>query len=284
MKAINSDRLSVARRTCIGLVLAALGVAAWSLLNLILSDFTDSTLAVRGTMTGAIMLVTSLLLLANLGVLGKDGRHELAWTAMMSSPIAASLWLTAIWRDWNRHDEFDWVWRGAICLFLASLWATVSGQIFMLKARSTLLEAARWAAVMAHGLGFLLIVLMVLEILNIEDRFGRGPSTLFTMLVVPLNLAALIGVVVVPMLIRMENSAGRKNPIESLDRNVAITLTCPRCGFEQSMKPGVRPCAGCQALMRVEIEEPRCECGYLLFRLSSPQCPECGRPVPHLGA
>ncbi len=31
--------------------------------------------------------------------------------------------------------------------------------------------------------------------------------------------------------------------------------------------------------MNIEIEESRCECGYLLFHLNASTCPECGRDV-----
>jgi rRNA maturation protein Nop10 len=29
----------------------------------------------------------------------------------------------------------------------------------------------------------------------------------------------------------------------------------------------------------VEVEEPRCACGYLLYQLAGDTCPECGRAV-----
>ena len=32
--------------------------------------------------------------------------------------------------------------------------------------------------------------------------------------------------------------------------------------------------------MTIEFEEPRCDCGYLLYRLVGDTCPECGRAVP----
>ena len=31
--------------------------------------------------------------------------------------------------------------------------------------------------------------------------------------------------------------------------------------------------------MKIEIEEPRCACGYLLYRLEGDSCPECGAMV-----
>lgn len=284
MKAIPSEHLKTARRACIGLVLAALGAAALALLHLILMDFMDSKPAVRGAMSGVIVLITALLWLANLAVLGRDGRHELAWLAMTAALVGAGFWLIATWRDWNRHADFDLIWQGAICLYLASLGATITGQLMMLTPRRVILHWGRWAAAGALVVGFGLIILLVTGLLDIEDRIGRGIAPIFTTLVVPVNVVALLGVIVVPMLIRMEERTDRRGPVESLDRDVALSMTCPRCGLEQSMKPGVRSCTGCRAVMRVEIEEPRCECGYLLFRLSSPHCPECGRPVPHSGA
>lgn len=284
MRALAPAPLALARRACIGLVLAALALAAIAILNLILTDFRDSTLAVRGAMTGVIVLVTSLLLLANLAVLGRDGRHEAAWLAAGAAAAGTVLWLTATWRDWNPPTGFDWVWRSAICLYLVSLGSTITGQLMILSSRRVILNWVRWATAGALWLGFGLIILMVSGLLDVEDRFGRGPSVILTMLLVPINVTALLGVILVPMLIRMEERAGRGGPPESLDRHITLTLSCPRCGLEQSMEPGVRPCAGCRATLRIDIEEPRCECGYLLFKLTSPLCPECGRPVPQTRA
>jgi hypothetical protein len=38
-------------------------------------------------------------------------------------------------------------------------------------------------------------------------------------------------------------------------------------------------CSKCGGGLFVDVEEPRCECGYLLYRLQSPTCPECGQMV-----
>lgn len=60
---------------------------------------------------------------------------------------------------------------------------------------------------------------------------------------------------------------------------IVINLTCPRCGRVQDMVTGAGMCADCRLKIRLEIEEPRCECGYLLFKLTGETCPECGRQV-----
>jgi hypothetical protein len=66
-----------------------------------------------------------------------------------------------------------------------------------------------------------------------------------------------------------------------LSGSIPVSLTCPRCNAAmdvQSNREG--RCTGCRLKVRVEIEEPRCVCGYLLYELESGTCPECGKAVP----
>lgn len=63
--------------------------------------------------------------------------------------------------------------------------------------------------------------------------------------------------------------------------SIPVALSCPRCNTAidvQSNRDG--RCSGCRLKVRVEIEEPRCVCGYLLYELESDTCPECGKLVP----
>lgn len=60
-----------------------------------------------------------------------------------------------------------------------------------------------------------------------------------------------------------------------------LWLRCPRCGREQELAAGGATCVQCRLRLRIEIEEERCPaCGYLLYRLASSNCPECGAPIP----
>ncbi|RMH30115.1 MAG: hypothetical protein D6692_02565 [Planctomycetota bacterium] len=65
-----------------------------------------------------------------------------------------------------------------------------------------------------------------------------------------------------------------------IGEGVPVELACPRCG---SMIRGRSNrecrCEGCRLKVRVEVEEPRCACGYLLYQLVGDVCPECGRAV-----
>jgi len=65
----------------------------------------------------------------------------------------------------------------------------------------------------------------------------------------------------------------------SLGRAARIELACPSCAAEQTVRPGLRRCGDCGCGFTLKIEEPRCDCGYVLFRISTEQCPECGRAI-----
>ena len=88
------------------------------------------------------------------------------------------------------------------------------------------------------------------------------------------------GTVAQPVLIRLGRSTeGAEGAIRG--RRTPVTCRCPRCAAECALDANVdAACAACGLRIRVELEEPRCRCGYLLYGLESPGCPECGAPVP----
>lgn len=57
----------------------------------------------------------------------------------------------------------------------------------------------------------------------------------------------------------------------------AVKLTCPRCGSEQTLGTGGDRCSACGLAVQIEVESPRCRCGYLLIGIAGDACPECGR-------
>ena len=61
---------------------------------------------------------------------------------------------------------------------------------------------------------------------------------------------------------------------------VEMDIHCPRCSHKQTIAIGDATCDSCGLRIHTRIEEPRCPgCGYLLYRLASQQCPECGITV-----
>jgi len=66
----------------------------------------------------------------------------------------------------------------------------------------------------------------------------------------------------------------------SLGSRAPVRLDCPRCGGPVKLKANTHgKCPGCDLRLRVEFEEPRCTCGYLLHGLTGDVCPECGKPI-----
>jgi hypothetical protein len=84
------------------------------------------------------------------------------------------------------------------------------------------------------------------------------------------------------VLARMNRRLGDHAPV--LSEIQALTLICPGCNTRQTLPVGEAACPTCRLKFRLAVEEPRCpQCDYLVFRLPSGRCPECGcaitRPV-----
>lgn len=67
----------------------------------------------------------------------------------------------------------------------------------------------------------------------------------------------------------------------TLSASIPISLQCPRCDctINAHSNKDAR-CPTCKLKVRIQIEEPRCLCGYLLYQLNTDTCPECGKPIP----
>ena len=87
------------------------------------------------------------------------------------------------------------------------------------------------------------------------------------------------GTLAQPVLIRIAGAAPQESAIRG--RRAKVALGCPRCGTRYELETNTdAKCAACQLAIRVEVDEPRCACGYLLFGLETSTCPECGAAVP----
>ena len=67
--------------------------------------------------------------------------------------------------------------------------------------------------------------------------------------------------------------------MQTIGQRITVALMCPVCRDEQRLGTGPVRCTSCGTLLTVELEEPRCECGYLLYQLQTEACPECGRAI-----
>ena len=92
-----------------------------------------------------------------------------------------------------------------------------------------------------------------------------------------LAIATACGTVAVPLLHRM-SAIRTREAIKTVE--LELSLTCPRCDLTQQLAVGRRKCKGCGLGINIDIEEEHCAtCGYPLYKLESPFCPECGMPI-----
>ena len=226
------------------------------------------------------ILVTSLLMgafsMTALGcaiVLDRHRRKIISWLGISMSIAALLHWSFMIWFE-------PWSWNGGYRLqellmkigatfTIIAIWCPHFGLLSLLRLDRGAFQMVR---IVTHYItGFLAMVLMIIFWTEeFEDWTGK--------LIAVLSLLGACGTLVTPILGIVERSS-RTDSAESIQRKVMIDLTCPRCGFVQNMKAGSAKCTGCGLRISIDVEEPRCACGYLLFQLTGDACPECGKPI-----
>ncbi|MCX5641384.1 MAG: hypothetical protein NT059_11325 [Planctomycetota bacterium] len=93
------------------------------------------------------------------------------------------------------------------------------------------------------------------------------------------RIVAASAVLAQPVMIRIAGATPHESAIRG--RRAKVALGCPRCGAPCELETNTDgKCSACQLSIRVEVDEPRCACGYLLFGLETASCPECGAAVP----
>ncbi len=94
-----------------------------------------------------------------------------------------------------------------------------------------------------------------------------------------LGLIALASHVASAILASIEKEKIAKLPETFLER-MKVSMNCPRCGELIQLPLGHGACPHCKLAIHIECDEPRCECDYLLHKLTGVNCPECGMEVP----
>lgn len=99
-------------------------------------------------------------------------------------------------------------------------------------------------------------------------------------IVAVLFIAAALGTLLVPLLSLAERSGRSDEQERDVADHAPVRVRCPRCEADAEIlanRPG--RCAACGLKLRIEVEEPRCACGYLLYRIAAGNCPECGAAI-----
>lgn len=190
--------------------------------------------------------------------------------AMVVTIVSAAAVISVVCIDMNGPEWLVWgLWYLAAGLVHVGL--LVTADLRMRGAR-----IVRWVALGGLGLMFAGMFSGAMELFNViiiieEDIVQR--------VVMAAAIVSAAGTLAMFLLAGIE--ARQKPDADSLPPAVALAAACPRCNAPNTFPAGQSECQSCGLRVTLEIEEPRCPCGYLLYKLDSPHCPECGRLVRH---
>lgn len=173
----------------------------------------------------------------------------------------------------------------------AAAFLSVAGLMLIDPTPSGLVRVYRRVAIGVLGVGvvpFLLAGLMfsLLALWDLADIFGgtgAAPLQVGVMIIASLSYVCVLVGLVLTALIPSAVARSRRMRLRrstTIDGGQPLTTMCPHCAVPCAAPSGTSQCRSCGGVIHVRIEEPECTCGYVLFRMSSNQCPECGAAVP----
>jgi hypothetical protein len=197
------------------------------------------------------------------------------WVGMVSAGVAFLLWMLLIWGEAllsGYQDDLVAQTVGTLSIIACALGPV--GLISLPKLH------ARWPRVLrrvVYGCVAIFVLLCSFMYWFEDDLHGTAEEVLWRSIGVFAILSA-VGIIVIPVLWKLQGL--QEQTFTTVSKRLALRLTCPRCASEQQISTGSGTCQNCGLRFRIDVEEPRCACGYLLFQLQGERCPECGRLIP----
>lgn len=187
--------------------------------------------------------------------------------------LATVLALFAMSVVWTNADSW-WIARLFATLALLLGWTAWTTALMALR-----IDRAAFAPVRSATLAVVAIETLVLIGLSWQPRWLIGDWEV--RIIGVLTILAAGGTIVALVLSVLDRQA-RRSGGESMPRSgrMRLEIVCPRCGSPQQLAAGPSRCSACGLKFTVEVEEPRCECGFLLYQLTGERCPDCGREIP----
>ena len=258
-------------------MLISYGVSACVGILSILSGGNDLQLKLLGS---SLIISGGLTLLLLAFLLAKSGNQRIRWMMYVSGGLtllAALGALAMVWSVVSDDEPFVKVWFTTLALALSGLHI---GYLFFWTRLNTLFRTTIWillsfnvflVTLIMTGLFFEEFFQILSRYLD-EEFFGRCVGVVVVLV--------LIGTISLPVMNLVLRGRHHESDRGMSDRRVAVPIACPRCGFSCDLKVGPVTCPQCKLVMKFEVEEPRCSCGYLLYRFEGASCPECSRSIP----
>ena len=262
------------RTTWLWLFVASLGVTALLGVMALLTPgvpFQEELLGTSGLLTAYSLLG----LVASLAI-ARARSYAVIWTAIGCLAVSLLIWLGLIWFDamipWDTVDDSH---RCAVTALVFGVLGIHGTLLPLVRIKRRLGKAVRLGTIVAACAGAVLALGIMWDVgLPLRDDLLARIAAAFL-------IPAALGTIAVPVLARIEFVGGAHFDADSLDRFVPVFIRCPRCALEQTVPANRKNrCDGCGLEAMISFTEPRCVCGYLLYGLPEPTCPECGRDVP----
>ena len=202
----------------------------------------------------------------------------LQYPVLLMAPAACSILLvTIVWNESMSWETVDMLFGMAACLTILSFAILLTGGLALLRSPGAVVRFGRmasWGSLWVTAFGGVLLIFEEIIFSPITGPALYGLLAMTTGLGVPVTVVLLLVTYV-----GYRIHSNRRPESETLLRSFVVALVCPRCETEVKLKPGESLCPGCRILMRLQVDEPKCECGYQLYKLKGDHCPECGRSI-----
>jgi hypothetical protein len=267
----HAERRRLWRYGLMGFVIVLGGLAVLAVVY-ILVEGTSSRNAERLLVSLLSVGLASVMSLGALFALSRGRGRIPAVLALLGVPLMAGLQIALI------CDYWSWPEAEPPQVFCLALTVGVIGCVVIaLLGLARLPGLWRWGRLAAQTCVVLLAVL--LGMMSMERYLHLLPNERIwldrgTILLCIVTACALLCVPILHWLNTLRERA-------AVTTRLVLSLTCPRCGLTQELPAGGAECGRCKLRLRIEIEEEQCpKCGYLLYKLTSTNCPECGTPIP----
>lgn len=263
------------RRFFLGVLVAALVFGCICVVIAVLTDgFNNDRITMRLVVTPTIVLFCGCVGLT--GAMIHQTRRLVGYIRVMLGLllVTCGFWLVVSWSStFQTSSQADTYARIGISLTMVLMGMMFIGHLLIVQTQYALVRLAARALVLSIG-G---VIVLGMVMLWTEWWFPYGVYV--GIVTATWGSLTVIGALIVPMLAR-SLAKPRPQTAESIATKVMLEFSCPRCRAEQQLPTGLVRCSECGFALLIEIQEPRCACGYLLYQLRGETCPECGREVP----